>query len=265
MKLLEKIHAKYHSTVSKMDPYTLTHPLTGERLTVLQHHIKASPASKCCFPAADEAKFQRIKAKLAGFIQDPGRVRRTYQGQVNIQAAYALAIADFKSGNYASALQKMDQLCQSHPKDPYFHELKGQILFESGQVTAAIPILRHAVKLRTKSPYIKLLLAHALMESPEGGMNREAIDLMVPITRQQPDNAMVWRLLASAYGKVGNMGMAALSLAEEAFLKKEYKLAEGQAKRAERLLSTDPKGQLRARDLMEQIKNIKNKEGILRF
>ena len=257
-KLLEKLHSKHNATVSKMDPYTLTHQLTGERLTILQQHIKKSHCHSC-LPAADEAKFQRIKAKLAGFIQSPDRVRRFYQGQGTVHAAYALAIADFRSGQYGPALSKMEQLCKAHPKDPYFWELRGQIQFESGQVREAIPTLRQAVKLRTKSPYIKLLLAHALVESPSGGLNKEAIDLLVPISRQHPDNGLVWRLLASAYGKTVQMGLASLALAEEAFHKGNYPLAEGQAKRAERLLSGDSRALFRVRDLMHQIQNDRGK------
>ena len=41
----------------------------------------------------------------------------------------------------------MDGLISERPQDPYFQELKGQMLFENGHVAEAIPPYRRAVEL----------------------------------------------------------------------------------------------------------------------
>ena len=44
-------------------------------------------------------------------------------------------------------LADIDGLLAEYPNDPYFHELKGQMLFENGHIEEAIPPYREAVRL----------------------------------------------------------------------------------------------------------------------
>ena len=57
----------------------------------------------------------------------------------------------------------LDALIASNPNWPYFHELKGQFLFESGRAAEAIAPLREAVRLNPDAPLIQIMLGQALL------------------------------------------------------------------------------------------------------
>jgi len=46
------------------------------------------------------------------------------------------AIACFRASNFDDALNHVNRLVMKLPKDPYYHELKAQILFEAGKNSA---------------------------------------------------------------------------------------------------------------------------------
>ena len=51
---------------------------------------------------------------------------------------YAYAFNNYKSGKIKDALNLITKCIKLYPKNPYFHELKGQIYFESGKFIKAI-------------------------------------------------------------------------------------------------------------------------------
>lgn len=251
---LDKI-SKMHGSNARIDPYSVTHPLTPDRIQGVHDHIHKHGGGTRMIPLEIEVKFQRIKAKMMGFL-DPARALATYGSQdTSLPARYARAIATYRQGHFDNALRQIDALLKEHPKDPYFHELKGQVLFETGEVERAVPALQQAVSLRPQSPLIKILLAHALIERKSSCGSAEAITILVPLTQRHPeDYPMAWRLLATAYGKRNQLGEASLALAEEALLKEDYKTAATQASRAKSLLKSNPKAMTRADDLLKQVK-----------
>src|SRR3546814_11894858 len=81
-----------------------------------------------------EARFQRIKAKLAGYVLDPKQTLIRYpESDQSIPARYARAYAWHKSAYPDKAEHEIDSLLAEKPADPYFLELKGQHLLESGK------------------------------------------------------------------------------------------------------------------------------------
>lgn len=250
---LEKIN-KMIGTSIKMDPYAVTHPLTPDRIQSVHTHMERFP-SKVNMPSDIEAKFQRLKAKMMGFL-DPTKALSTYSaGDTSLSSRYGRAIALYRQGQFEEALTLINTLLKSHPGDAYFHELKGQVLFEKGEIEGAVPALQKALSLRPHSPLIKIILAHALIERKSAPDSVAAIHLLLPVTQKHPhDFPMAWRLLATAYGKTNQLGEAALALAEEALLQEDYAAATSQAKRAKSLLKSNPKALVRAEDLLRQIK-----------
>ncbi len=75
--------------------------------------------------------------------------------------------------------------------------------------------------------------------------------------QDEPRSARAHRLLATAYGKLGNENLAKLHLAEEAVLQR--RLADARA-HAEGVLKNAPKGSresVQARDILDQVENLK--------
>lgn len=252
---LEKIEKMYGSN-ARIDPYSVTHPLTPDRIQSIHDYMRRCIHKERAIPPEIEAKYQRIKAKMMAFL-DPQRALSTYKSSDHsLPARYARAIAQYRLGQLKQALDQINGLINEHSTDPYFYELKGQVLFEAGDVDGAIPALRRADSLRPHSPLIKIMLAHALVESKNPSGSIEAIKILVPLTQRYPQKyPMAWRLLATAYGKNHQLGEAALALAEEALLQENYAAATSQANRAISLLKTNPKALVRANDLLSQIKN----------
>ena len=135
------------------------------------------------------------------------------------------------------------------PRDPYFLELKGQILFESGRVKAALTEYQAAVDILPSSPLLRQSLAQIQLELNDRQLTDEALKHLRFVTQREPRNVGAWRLTAIAQGRRGDKGMTALALAEQAIARNDAKQAIGQAQRAQQLLPQGSPGWLRAQDI----------------
>src|SRR3546814_1065462 len=95
-------------------------------------------------------------AKLDGFLQAPGTTLNEYkQDDRSVPARYARAIAYYRSADLKRAVPAIDALIAENPKDPWFHELRGQMLFENGRAAEALPSYQQAVDLRPDAPLLR--------------------------------------------------------------------------------------------------------------
>ncbi len=238
---------------SNQDPYLRTHPLSIERVTFLEEQVALSPyADK---PASPElmALHGRMRAKLIGFLRPLSQVYKTYpQDDPSLEARYALAIAYYRAASLDRALPLIDGLLAENPESPYFHELRGQMLFENGRLSEGLPNLETAVRLLPDAPQIRLLLARALLETNDPALNGAAIEHLQVMVRDEPNNAFAWRLAATAYGRAGDDGMTALALAEAALASGEFAMAGVHADRALKVLASDSPYWLRASDVQNE-------------
>ena len=131
---------EFRLAIPQTDSYARTHPLSGERMAVLNEVYQKDPAWDKPVDPELEARFQRVKAKLVGFVSDPGQTMRQYpESDASVPARYARAYAWHKSAYPEKALQEVRRLLAGAPDDPYFLELEGQVLLESGRPKEAIP------------------------------------------------------------------------------------------------------------------------------
>ena len=242
------------------DPYLRTHPLTRDRIETVTSHIARSPHSDAKLPAGFDASFQMVQAKLRGFLE-PSTVtlRRLREGDTAPAARYARAIALFRLGRTDEALKLIDGLLAEMPTSAWLHELKGQILFEGGRGAAALGPYREAARLAPEHAPIRSALGRALIETGEPTQLRQAIGhLQVALARER-DDADAWRRLGIAHGRLGEMGLADLALAEEALVLGDIPRARVLARRAEKQLAAGP-SRLRAVDIGNAVKK-ENREG----
>jgi predicted Zn-dependent protease len=144
----------------------------------------------------------------------------------------------------------IDQLIAEYPNDAYFHELKGQMLFENGRGAESLPSYERAVSLDPASPLLRVELAHAQIERSDPALRKKAIEHLQYALSKEPNETMSWRYLATAYGQNDQMGESSLALAEEAMLKRNTVDAVGLAKRAQGLLPRGSANWLRAGDII---------------
>ena len=201
--------------IPQEDSYARTHPLSGERISVLEDTYRANAAWTAPLNAKWEADFKRVKAKLSGYLADPNITLRDYpESDVSIAARYARAYAWHKAAYPEKALAEASTLLKTSTDDPYFLELYGQILLESGQPANAIEPLRKAVKLTGNQPLIAAVFGHALIATEDKANLQEATTVLKAAVAKDNQNPFAWYQLGVVYEQQGDRPRAALASAE---------------------------------------------------
>ena len=197
--------------------YKRTHPFMIERLRLVERHVESSPNKNKTINQNYVKKFQRMKVKIEAFTDFPDKVLQKYATHdQSLVARYARAIAYHRKSDTEKALKEIDSLLTEYPNDPYFHELKGQIFFETGKLNLAYEAYNKAVYLLPKNGLLKVNLAHIMIELNSPLYNKEALEILSSAEKQENESPWFWRLYATAYGRMGQKGMTTLMLAEEA-------------------------------------------------
>ncbi|MBK5265506.1 MAG: M48 family metalloprotease [Alphaproteobacteria bacterium] len=206
---------EFRLAIPQTDSYARTHPLSGERMAVLGEVYRKDPAWDKPIDPTLEARFERVKAKLVGFVSDPAQTLRLYpETDKSIPAHYARAYAWHKSAYPDKATAEVRSLLAVAPNDPYFLELEGQILLESGHPAEAIPPLRRAVAETGSQPLIAALLGHALVATDDNSYLPEAEKVLKSAVNKDKDNPFAWYQLGVVYERQGDTARAALATAE---------------------------------------------------
>ena len=206
---------EFRLAIPQNNEYARTHPLSGTRVNNLVAVYEKDPAWNTPPDKALQAKFERIKGKLIGFVEEPPRVMQKYPEGTNTAAAlYARAYAWHRSGYPQQAMAEAAKLVALAPADPYYLELEGQILLESGKVDESLPVLRRAVERAPLEPMIITLLGHALVTSEDAKLQAEAEPLLRKAVSLDRENPFTWYQLGVIYDRRGDKPRAALAAAE---------------------------------------------------
>ena len=202
----------------RQDPYVRSHPLNRQRILALQQEVTSSPHyNKEPNPEWNET-FNRLKAKLVGYLNDPVQTLRTYPvSNKSVSARYSRVYAYHKALEWDLALAEADALLNVEPNNPYFHEIKGQILFENGKVREALPVLEEAVKYAPTEALVATALGQAMVSLEEDEMMVRAIPILENAVRKDHTNSFAWFNLAKAYSWSGEEAKANLATAERFF------------------------------------------------
>ncbi len=236
--------------IPQVDSYDRTHPLSGERITVLEDSYKVDPAWNTPLNQKWEADFKRVKAKLAGYIAEPNITLRSYpESDQSTPARYARAYAWHKSAYPQKALAEANALVAIDPADPYFLELQGQILLESGMPADALASLRRATDLSQSQPLIAAILGHALVATEDKANLVEAERVLRTAVARDNDNPFAWYQLGVVYQAMGDEPRAALASAERYLMEGAPQLALPNAAIAMAGLTEYSKDWVRAQDI----------------
>jgi len=259
--LLEFMETLHHDDLlaeQYIDPYAMTHPMHSERISFFRAHLGTSSHAEKGLPKELEDNFERLQVKLAAFTGSPDVIFSRFPStDQSLLARYGRAIAYFQNSHIEESLKEVNSLLEEFPQDPYFWDLKGQILFESGKIKESTKAYEKAVKLSPRLSLFRVSWAHSLLESNDPHLLEKAFSELLRAKTEEPDNPFTYRLLAVCYGKQGRIDLAALSLAEMALLIEDLKMAEQQAKRSLQLLKNDPHNQVRAKDILQEVKRLR--------
>ena len=259
LKFFEILQTNELLTGERQESWVRTHPLTQQRVQYIRDHVERARCSSAVDSPASVELLRRIKAKLHAFLDDPSKTLSTYPlSDRSPVARYARAIAYYRMPKLDLALPEIDGLIRDFPNDPYYRELKGQMLFENGRVRDAVRPYEDAVKLAPSAALLRISLSQVYIESGDPSLNKRAIAYLNDASRSEGREAQVWRFLAIAYGRDNQIGMAALSLAEEALANGKKKDAMQQANRAKQMLTKNSASYMRADDIHHEAERLDN-------
>jgi predicted Zn-dependent protease len=233
-----------------IDPYVQNHPMPQERMAALAELVK-TPYWDKKDPSELQFRHDMMRAKLYGFTDRADVVLRRYpSSDTSMPARYARAIATYRFGDIRSAVTQIDSMIEAMPNYPYFYELKGQALLESGHAAEAIAPLRRAVELAPSPALIQIMLGQALIAINNPQMTKEAIPLLREAIIKEPESGDAYEHLALAYGHTGDLADADLASAQAAFSRGDNKTARELAARAKMRFPVGSPGWVKADDLV---------------
>ncbi len=230
--------------------FFIDHPLSSDRIESLQNRVAALPHYYKKDPPEALAEHEIMKAKLDGFINPQVTLTKYDEKDMSFPARYARAIAYYQLKEPDKALKRVDALIAEQPDNAFLYELKGQIMFEFGRQEEAEAPQRKSVALRPDAPLLRINLGQTLVALNNRTKTEEGIVELRKALTQENDNAVAWRILAEAYDKHGDEGLARLSTAEYEYNVGDMRQAREFAIRARDRLPKDSPDWRRATDIV---------------
>jgi predicted Zn-dependent protease len=243
---------RYQEVFSQYRRYRffIDHPLSSDRIEALQGRVAAMPHYDQKDSPEALAEHEVMKAKLDGFINPQVTMTKYDEKDTSYPARYARAIAYYQMKEPDKALKRVDALLAEQPNNPYLWELKGQILFEFGRMPEAEAPQRKSVALKPDAPLLHMNLGQTLIALDDSKKVDEGIVELKKALAQEDDNAAAWRMLAEAYDKRGQEGLARLATAEYQYNVGDMRQAREFAIRARERLPKDSPEWRRATDIV---------------
>jgi predicted Zn-dependent protease len=260
---MHKLEGQELRPESQQSEYVRSHPLTRDRIATIEARVEQSPDKDKPYPAEWNQQHKMMLAKLRGFIA-PQQVVWTYDDRDNSRESLtARTIAAYRTNDVAKAIKLSDQMLALEPNNPYFLELRGQMLMDFGRVKEAVPYYEKAIAQKPDAALIRIALAHAQVETAgnDRAKLQAALQNLTIALKTEPRSTRIHRLMATAYGRSGDESRAKLHLAEEALLQRKFDYAKSQATAAQKGLKTGSSDWIRAGDILNYITYEKDRSG----
>ena len=234
-------------STTRQDPYMRSHPTSRERLRAAETFLEQYGDQSNPNARADYW-FARVKGKLSAFLRSPTWTLRRAKGEPNRDIRMMReASAHHQNRDLARARAAINEALTIRPDDPFYYELKGQILLENRQVQEAVTAYGQAVEMAPNDSLILAGYGRALLAQ---GQTKKALQALEKARARDYRNARLMQDLGAAYAKVGNNGMASAVTAERYALQGRLADAGIHAKRAVRQLPEGSPGWQRAQDVL---------------
>lgn len=251
VEFFEKFRYQEVLSDAKRYPYFRSHPLASDRIRTARALAEATGLMDVPPTDRELKQYKMMRAKLVGFLDTPLRVRRDYPATDKSEPArYARAISAYRNSDIQLALNEIDSLLAEEPDNPYFHELKGQILFESGKTAESVEPHKRSLELKPGQPLLLINYARSLNARGDEGDFDDAESALRDALIAEPDNAFAWAQLAITYEKQGRRPEAQLATAESAYWVGDIVRANSFARRAVQTLDRDTINYRRADDIL---------------
>ena len=249
-KILEK-----NENFKQLNPYFLTHPLSSERKKNIHFNLKNQKIKSF---GSLEKKYNLIKAKINGFFLSDEKLEKIYADNGEIEGFYAYTLRNYRVGKIDNALKLIEQCIKIDKNNPYFYELKGQILFENGMIIESIPQFRKAIELDPSEKSFRLFLAKSLYHMNKKTSYLESIKILLSYIKEDDFPYEAWHYLGLNYGKLKKPDYSSYALAEKYLLVNQIKNAKIHIERVKRF-TKDPVLKNKIIDLEKELLKRKSK------
>ncbi|TKT79207.1 M48 family metalloprotease [Aquamicrobium sp. LC103] len=239
---------------ARVDPYQISHPVPRERIANLETLARQSRYFDRTDPPALQQRHDLIRAKIAAYTQGQAATSRLFRNdRGSLAARYGDAISTFLAGNPRGALPKIDALIQAQPRNPYFHEMRGEILIKANRPAEAAQSFARALSLDpNRSGIIQIGYGQALLATGQPDQIRKAVSELQTGLSKAREFAAGYRYLAQAHGQLGDIAQAELATAEGHYYSGSIRDAKIFAARAQQKLPQGSPGWLKAQDIINQ-------------
>ena len=232
-----------------------SHPISRQRIMALENQAVKSKFYNQRDSLELTYRYNMIRAKLEGFLKRPDDIIRKYEKNDSDYAIYASSVALYRKALTDQAIDKINILINKYPTNPWYYELKGQILYESGKIKPSIEPYEKAVKFSTGHPLLNVALASAYLALDDKEYDIKAQNLLNNVIKKDQKNSYAWFQLAIAEARLGNIGKADLYSAERYFVLGDANLASFHAKRSKNNLKDNGPLLMRAEDIILDSEN----------
>ncbi len=237
---------------SRINPNAINHPLTAERLKNVRDKLDAKDIKSKKFKSDTNAttkKYDMVRAKLVGYLDDASRIKTLYPNADKSDAAiYARAIANMRWGNLSGAAVGTRTLVSRNPKNPYFYELLGDLEYKYGHYDDSVNAYERALKWRPNSPQIETALALVFVERGGAGDTARAAELCRHIILVEPSPVVYW-VLARTFDS--DDGRADWAMAEFYRLQNKNDKSREYARRAKSRLKPGTPEYIKSNDILK--------------
>ncbi|MBD24502.1 MAG: peptidase M48 [Candidatus Marinimicrobia bacterium] len=243
---------------TSQDPYMRTHPLTRDRMATIRAAIERSPYSEVAPNPRFELEHRRMIAKLFAFLKPQITTLQRYpKSDTSIEARYARAIAYYRRGQFDQSIPLIDGLLIDEPEDPYFWQIKGDMLLSKSDIDEAVVAYSQALEYLPDAPEILIAMAHAMTQRPTANYSEKAQKALRRALTIEPENPAAWDMLARSYAYDDNLGMSAYASAERAILLGQFAEVQRYTEEAEKYIDKKTPTWYRLQDIKIVAKNYK--------
>lgn len=198
--------------------YFRAHPLASDRIRTTRALAEQTGLMDVPPTPRAQQQYDLMRAKLIGFLEPTARVYQLYpRTDMSAPALYARSIAAMQAADFTEALRDIDLLIEMDPDNPYYHELKGQILFEGGRAADSVAPHARSLELSPGHPLLLINYARSRIARDEPGDVEAGEEALRDALIAEPGNAFAWHQLAAALDKQGRRAEAQLATAESAY------------------------------------------------
>ena len=233
-----------------------SHPISRDRIRSLEQKVNKSQFINERDNEKILFQYKMIQAKLDGFLNNPNDViRKGKKDSSLIFNKYSLAVAYYRKALLKESLSALNEMINQYPNNPWFYELKGQVLYESGKIRESIIPYRKSLSISPNEPLLMVALATALNALENKNNAIEAISLLKKSLMHDQKNTQTWFQLAISYSRINDIGNAELASAERHFLTGNVKMASFHAKKSLKYNKNSSISKLRAQDIVLDSEN----------